>query len=607
MISRRNYVTITSLMLVLMFLFLFSGAYKDSVNEYDVNIYALSKNTNGAKPTEQGDPFLVSAVESGNYIVCVGPNRNLRQITTQWCRYQRRNLITHEKCSDLALGEKLPELIVLDGKSLTIDDIPTLEAWVNKGIHLVFCGMPETRVAMRKEMETLLGIRSIRERDVALEGIVLHEDFLLGGGYTYSVKDEVTEKLQDLSLTTDWYEMGSGTKAYFTGLLNQEYYGETRNEYLPAIVWRNSIHDTKIFVVNGDFMEKTTGLGFLSAMINEIEPYSLYPVINAQSMVIVNYPSFTPENEAKMDELYSRDSYRVLREVVWPGLNAVLTNTDSKMTCMLTTKMDHNTKAEPSVDDLVFFMKLLREQEAEAGISCDQTSNVSVSMKLDVDEEFLHKNLPRYKFQTAYVAKEYPGTMKKLLQIHGFTDTTTFLSDFQENQELVSLSGSDAVLTTVNYGNTHFYSEDLRERAVETALGYSVVMQDLQHIIYPQGPEDEWQNVYRDFGRFTDTFYEPFDAFEEVVLSENGKRTKQFLTTEYRQSRSGDKIELHSIYDTGYFILRTHEEEIDKIEGAKSEKIEDDAWLISLNKKDVTITLKPEEENRKKTFFGGGL
>ena len=605
MISRRNYVTITSLMLVLLFLFLFSGAYKDSMNEYDINIYAGK--TEKTNRTEEGPTFKVGASETEDYIAYVGTNPNIKGVTTQWCRYRRRNLVTKDHCTELIFQKHLPKLIVVDGKSLSTEDIPVLLEWCDKGIHMVFCGMPETRVAMRKEMETLLGIRSIREQDVELQGIVLHEGFLLGGGYSYIVRDKVTEKLQDLSLTTDWYEMGSGTKAYFTGLLDQSFYGETQNEYLPAIVWRNSIHDTKIFVVNGDYMEKATGIGFLSAMLNEIEEYSLYPVINAQSMVIVNYPSFTPENEETMEKLYSRNSYRVLREVVWPGLNAVLTNTDSKMTCMLTTKMDHNAVAEPSTEDLVFFMKLFREQKAEAGISCDQTSNVPVSMKLDTDELFLQKNLPNYQFQTAYVAKEYPVTMKKLLDIHGFSDVSTFLSDFEENKELVYLSGPDTVLTTINYGDTHYYSEDIRERAIETALGYSCVTEDLQHIIYPQGPEDEWQNVYSDFGRFTDTFYDPFDTFEELTLSESGERARQFLTTEYTEKRTGNRIDLHSEYDTGYFILRTHEETIDQITGADYEEIEDDAWLLSLNQKDVKITLKPEEIKPKKSFFGGGL
>jgi hypothetical protein len=313
-------------------------------------------------------------------------------------------------------------------------------------------------------------------------------------------------------------------------------------------------------------------------------------------MVVVNYPSFTPENEDAMFQLYSRDSYRVLREVVWPGLTAVLTNTDSKMSCMLTTKMDYNEKASPEKEDLIFFMKLLREQEAEAGISCDQTSNVDVASKLSVDHDFLAVNLPEYKFLTAYVAQNDPEQMRTLLKEQGFSDVRTYLKDLEDTGELVYLTKEgDTVLTTINSGDSHKYSEDIRERAIETALGFSVVTEDLQHIIYPQDANDQWQNVYKDFARYTDTFYDAFDTFEELTLSESGSRAGLFLTTIYDQQRNGDVITLKSNYDTGYFILRIHDVVIDKIDGGSFKKIEDDAWLISLEKKEAKITLKKEE------------
>ncbi len=601
MISRRNFLTITVLMFVLLFLFLFSSAYKDSLNTYDTNIYSGTKTQLHIDNIFQKDKaFTVGEEPAKGFVAYVGENQDQEKVIRQWCRYTRRNLMTAAECADFKYGKEKPYLICLEGKNIDVGDIPSMQEWVKDGIHLVFCGTPSIRVLMRKEIKELMGVRNIREESVTLEGIVLHEGFLLGGGYTYTIRDEATKKLQDLNLVTSWFEMNSGTKAYMTGLLDEKIYGETQNEYLPAIVWRNSIDNTKIFVVNGNYMDSVTGIGFLCAMTNEIESYSLYPVINAQNMVVVNYPSFTPENEDAMFQLYSRDSYRVLREVVWPGLTAVLTNTDSKMSCMLTTKMDYNEKASPEKEDLIFFMKLLREQEAEAGISCDQTSNVGVEGKLSVDHDFLALNLPAYKFLTAYVAENDPEQMRALLKEQGFSDVRTYLKDFEDTGELVYLTkDGDVVLTTINSGDSHKYSEDIRERAIETALGFSVVTEDLQHIIYPQDANDQWQNVYKDFARYTDTFYDAFDAFEELTLSDSGSRAKIFLSTIYEQSRNGNVITLKSNYDTGCFVLRIHDEEINKIEGGEFKKIEDDAWLISLEKKEVKITLK-KEENRKK-------
>ena len=102
MISRRNYVTITSLMLVLLFLFLFSGAYKDSMNEYDINIYA--KTDKQTEKTQGKTPFSVSNTESEGCIAYVGSNLSIKGVTSQWCRYRRRNLIVAKHCTELTLS-----------------------------------------------------------------------------------------------------------------------------------------------------------------------------------------------------------------------------------------------------------------------------------------------------------------------------------------------------------------------------------------------------------------------------------------------------------------------------------------------------------------------
>ena len=45
MISRRNYFVITIMMLILLFMFQFTGVMKERLNEYDVNEYVDSART----------------------------------------------------------------------------------------------------------------------------------------------------------------------------------------------------------------------------------------------------------------------------------------------------------------------------------------------------------------------------------------------------------------------------------------------------------------------------------------------------------------------------------------------------------------------------------
>ena len=64
---------------------------------------------------------------------------------------------------------------------------------------------------------------------------------------------------------------------------------------------------------------------------------------------------------------------------------------------------------------------------------------------------------------------------------------------------------------------------------------------------------------------------------------------------DYQQERNGDMVSMHISGEPGYFILRTHGEEIADTSGAEWTKLEDNAWLIKAQQEDVTITLKKQE------------
>ena len=46
MVSRRNYITIAIMLLILFFMFQFTGVMKDQLNKYGVNEYEMNAQTN---------------------------------------------------------------------------------------------------------------------------------------------------------------------------------------------------------------------------------------------------------------------------------------------------------------------------------------------------------------------------------------------------------------------------------------------------------------------------------------------------------------------------------------------------------------------------------
>ena len=81
-------------------------------------------------------------------------------------------------------------------------------------------------------------------------------------------------------------------------------------------------------------------------------------------------------------------------------------------------------------------------------------------------------------------------------------------------------------------------------------------------------------------------------------MSECDVRIRRFLQLDYEDSRTGDSIRLKT-NDTGgtvWFILRTHYEQIKEMEGGSFRQLEEDAYLIQVEDREVTITMEPSEQ-----------
>ena len=81
-------------------------------------------------------------------------------------------------------------------------------------------------------------------------------------------------------------------------------------------------------------------VGILDGMLTEASEYSIYPIVNAQNLSMVNFPGFADENNAEMMELYSQSVTGVGRDVIWPTLISIVEHSDLKMTCFIQPQAD---------------------------------------------------------------------------------------------------------------------------------------------------------------------------------------------------------------------------------------------------------------------------
>ena len=600
MVSRRKFFSIAIMMFVLLFLFQFSMVLRDRQNTYDVNSNLAPKQNDGKNvwKNEELDPASVGTTDR-RYVLFVGDSSSdMAEAVSRWCTYAKWDI---SKCSSMEKfkenDKNLPGMLILESEKYALDDnLKKIEELEQKGVIIVFgCLEDPKNIEKNQELQDFLGIYKIVSQKTELTGAKLFEGLLLGGEVIYETPEDKDERdRQDLQLDVPWYQVGSGTKTYMVGLLDQSKQKETvENEELPTLIWRNGIRNGSIFCVVGDYMKDSTALGLLDGMVAEASSYYIYPVVNAQNLSMINFPVFADENNEQMMELYSQSITGMARDIMWPSLISIVEKGGLKMTCFMHPQTDYEDGIEPTSKDLVFYLKQMKEQNAEAGLSLQYKNAGSLRDKLNQDAEFFRKADSSYKYGAAYTEEKDLDTVKALMNTELMKNVSTLVCEYTEDEPVISYCTDSVTLQSVTSdGMNYTYSDDIRMRSIQSSLGYTNVMLNMQKIFWPERKKDRWQIMQKRFSSNLLTYWKKFTGFDSTTLSESNTRTRTFLNLDFSETRTDDEITLKTSESGSWFILRTHGEEIEEIEGGTQKKLEDDVYLIQAQDTTVKIQVK---------------
>ena len=615
MVSRRNYAAITAVMVIIFFLFQFLNMAKDHWNDYSENQYAVDVNelsgadnvyvASDSDELDQQSTGLIPWAKK-KCVVCIGSNESntMGEMIGNWALYMKRKISYYESISayENAISKKTqdtPQFVLVDPDFINWDDtkqIRSLQTCVENGISVIFGKLPDASIiSSHKLLRRLLGIDEIVQESVTGNGIHLYSGFLLGGEVIYKAYNEEEEKNQDMELTFPWYHLTSGTKIYMKGMLEDP---TVNIQEYPPLIWRKNFTTASVFAVIGDYMTDATGLGMLTAMLSEMQSYTIYPVVNAQNFIAANYPAAANENSSILRKMYSQTMRGFLRDVVWPAFSSINIKTSFSLSSMMTIQFDYTDTAKPNSEDIQYYMEAVNEEEGEMGYSAYNVSNTSISEMISEDADFWNKTLPDYQFASLYYGdysqKAVQGILDNFFMQHvrtviGNVDTTSDVVGYVNNQVTRQ--------NTLIDGYEHTFRQDLRIRSVETALGYTSILADVSKAAYPQSDEDGWEKLSEKLMANTITYWKPFSAFSGTTVSQSDSRIRRFLSLNYEEvaNESNNKILIHASEgdETAWFVLRTNGEVISDVAGGTYEEIEDNVWLIGMEESSILITLKP--------------
>ncbi len=612
MVSRRNYLTIAMMFVILLFMFQFTGVMKEQLSEYESNEYADDTTTS----FQRSDAFLAEQTSADACeVIYVGEAGGAEEsVVKTWCSYRKRTFFCS---SSLALLDSLQDdalqVLVVDGSKVTSEEeVAVLRREAQMGVTVIFATLPQSSVIREyRDLRELLGIRAVIADEIPLAGMHLFSGFLLGGEEIYEVTEPGEEERQDMNPSVPWYTTGAGTKTYMVGTLSDETIEQTvdneiraqyvgmdeeaaKNSLLPAILWRNSVDTAKIFCVNGDYLADISAVGILDAMMGETYDYDIYPVINAQNLVIADLPAFVSENEEEMQKRYSQSAQAVYQEIVWPSLTSIASRTGAKMTCMMTPQFTYTDEEEPDGENVTYYLKRLKEEHAEAGLSADSREGIPLSEKIKQDQTFWQTYAPSYRFLSLYadgvksIGEEsaLPAEIRTVALGSGASEAVGYLN---ENVTLQPSTSS---------GIRHTFLDDFKVKCMETALGYSNITLDLYSVTYPEGDEDSWEKMSKKIAANLGTYWKAYEAFDATTLTESDVRIRRFLALDYKQQRTDNVIilSLEHREDAAWFLLRLHGEEVTEVAGGSFEEVEDGVYLILAEEDEVSVEVQTGEE-----------
>lgn len=603
MLSKRVYFTVSSLMMLVLFMFQFSGIIRKKYNNFDENKYAVSEkndlNNNNVFTVLTDEDKVVKSISG--YIVYIGDiNTKTGNTVYEWCNYTKRNLLVYKTVSQYhRYNEKYPDAVLIDSDYVNIDsDIDTFSLLTDYGINLVFCTLPSySAISENQRFEQLCGISPHRE-SVNASGLKLYSGFLLGGEAWYTKENDPDGKFQNMKLTMPWYNTSNATKTYMSAVVESEDGSKIDNEDQPAVIWRKSHDHAYVFCINGDYIKDISGIGILTAIMSESKDLDIYPVVDSQSVIVNNFPMFSFENDDAVEKYYLRNTSSLLENVIWPDISNLAESTGARFTFMAAPQINYSDNNFVSVREMDYFFRLFSEISSEAGLTTTRDDATSIDEKLTADAGIFSNYLSNYKFTSIIARKD---ELENVLSSKNslIDDVNTIVTDSQDygGTKLFSYVNDNVINVECPVTSDKYtYSDDFRQRCFQTALAYTNIEFNMTGVCNPDDEKELWNEEIKLKSTALTSYMKNSKMFTKCSISQADKRIREFMAADYsyKQNRSYVSLDITGAQETARFIVRLRTGEVENVSGAVCTKVEKGVYLITAQSKHVEMTIKTE-------------
>ena len=518
-------------------------------------------------------------------------------VFTQWCTYNKYRYLSYNSWPD-ASDLSGAAVVIVGQMAYETDAADTLLTYTQTGIPLLFTRLPEYEtLAASTALRDIFGIEACVSPAYTADGLKLFADFFISSERIYTEGDFYGEK-DDTQFTLPYYTLRAGYEGYMVGLLDNQTDLGIENQQLPTLLWRSFTGNSQVFVVNTDLFSGQGMLGVITAFLSQADSWYLYPVVNARTILMTDFPFLSYENSKDIQQLYSRDTPGFQRDIIWPNVVKIFRNYGAVANFFVSPQLDYADGEAASADDLALYLELIKGQSGAIGLSFSQVSDLAIEDVASAAISFFSEHLPSFRFYTAFAGQFSYAQWQAFLegeQADILDALSLVLFPNSDDSPLLQFLTEDVLTVQITAdGYAHETLDDLQLISLMTALGYAAQQVDMTRALLPQDDEDDWGNLSELWSK-GDTFYRDFEDFESTSVYELETRARRLLGMNFLCKRSGDTLTLtlSPLDEEQWFVLRLQSETVVSVSGGEAAQISDTAWLVHVTQENVAITLQP--------------
>lgn len=509
------------------------------------------------------------------------------------------------RADQIFLDEYRTVVISMTDYSILSSKLLDIMEWTRRGGRLMILYPPEVNGSFQS-ISSSLGIEQVGNSYAVVEGLHFTKGFMTGGeGKDFKI--------------TDPYESSLAV------VLKQEceVYLESDGEHAVPLIWKKEQGEGRIVVCNLGFLEKAYR-GFYSSAYSLLQDVFAYPVINASTFYIDDFPSPVPGgNSEYIERDYGMSISDFYTNVWWRDVYSLAEEYGIRYTGLVIEQYSDGVEPPFERNDNIqryrYFGNMLLAQGGEIGFHgynhmplCtvgfdykDEYDSYRLwktydDMKASITElkEFCETAFPREKFQvyvppSNILSAEGREALKETTDIKAIA--SVYLPDASEiayDQEFEV--AEDGIVETPRV-ISGYIMDDYTQIAALSELNFHYVNTHFQH---PDDTLDEdrgaalgWEEMFDRLSDYIQWLYTSAPDIRNLTGTELAGAVQIYDDLQVRREESEQelKLTLDGFRGEAWIMIRFNEGMPREVDGGSMEKVGDGLYLLRAESENVTI------------------